>query len=133
MGIFSGDCVLGEGTCVFEDLYDYMKSLDRILSHKPGVIYPAHGAIVPDGVRHVTMYINHRNAREAQILNALKEAGQKPMTVMDIVRKVYPEIPETHYGGAAGNVTHHLGKLKKEGKVESLKEDSEEKWKFVSS
>lgn len=44
--MFSADSVLGEGTVVFEDLKEYLKSLHLILDLNPTVIFPGHGSVV---------------------------------------------------------------------------------------
>lgn len=44
--LFSADCVLGEGTVVFDDLTEYLKSLQLILDLNPTVIFPGHGSVV---------------------------------------------------------------------------------------
>ncbi|XP_013107482.1 beta-lactamase-like protein 2 homolog isoform X2 [Stomoxys calcitrans] len=116
--LFSGDCILGEGTAVFEDLYDYMKSLEKILNFKPSVIYPGHGNIIEDPLEKIQYYIKHRNQREQQILSCFAERKQQKMQAMDVVKVVYKETPEQLWPAAAYNVSHHLTKLHKEGKLE---------------
>lgn len=44
--LFSADTVLGEGSSVFEDLNDYLKSLQLILNLNPTTIYPGHGSVI---------------------------------------------------------------------------------------
>ena len=115
--IFSGDCVLGEGTAVFEDLYDYMQSLNRLVELKPSRIFPGHGKVVEDPVSFIQYYIDHRNQREAQIFECLVKSSNLSLSSMDIVKAIY-EIPETLYLAAENNVKHHLHKLHKEGKID---------------
>ncbi|XP_035738349.1 beta-lactamase-like protein 2 homolog isoform X1 [Vespa mandarinia] len=116
--LFSGDCILGEGTAVFEDLHDYMISLQKILDIKPSVIYPGHGPIIKDPVPRIEYYIQHRKQREEQILNVLKENSNSSfMSEMDIVQIIYKDTPKNLWPAAAHNVMHHLQKLLKETKV----------------
>lgn len=117
--VFSGDCILGEGSTVFEDLHDYMLSLKKILDIAPKVIYPGHGPAIMNPIEKIEEYIAHRNQREEQILATLEKQSGKYITAMEIVKLVYTETPETLHEAAAGNVRHHLEKLRKEEKVAS--------------
>lgn len=124
--VFSGDCILGEGTAVFEDLYDYMHSLQTILNLTPTRIYPGHGPVIEDPIPKIQYYIDHRNGREIQILECLQKS-EEPLSAMDIVKKVYIGTPENLHKAAEGNVQHHLSKLYKEKKI---KMHDSKKWVF---
>ncbi|GAB1598067.1 endoribonuclease LACTB2-like [Argonauta hians] len=115
--VFSGDNVLGEGTTVMEDLYNYMKSLQTILDLKPSIIYPGHGPVISDPIPFVQNYIQHRLAREQQILECLKERHPQKSMVKDIREKVYKNLANSLHIPAEKNITLHLEKLLKENKV----------------
>lgn len=115
--VFSGDCILGEGTAVFEDLHSYMGSLEKILSLKPSVIYPGHGPVISDPEPRIKEYIKHRNLREKQILDNLVNARPEWLTAMQLVQKIYVDTPAHLHVAAARNVQHHLAKLVKDKKV----------------
>eukprot|EP00794_Sanderia_malayensis_P011770 gene11770-12987_t len=115
--IFSGDCVLGQGTAVFEDLYDYMNSLQKLIKLKPQRIYPAHGPVLENATEVLEKYVNHRNIREKQIMNEIKSSSE-PVTARDLVRRIYVDTPSSLLGAAEVNVIHHLEKLFKEKKIE---------------
>lgn len=129
--LFSGDCILGEGTAVFEDLFDYMNSLEKILKLRPTVIYPGHGNVVQDPVAKIEYYIKHRQQREAQILDCLRTHPETAFTELGIVEKVYIGTPKELFPAAAYNVNHHLTKLRKENKVAlEVAEDGANQWKY---
>jgi glyoxylase-like metal-dependent hydrolase (beta-lactamase superfamily II) len=85
--LFSGDCVLGEGSSVFECLHTYLNSLKILIDLKPNLIYPGHGKVIEDPNAKITEYIEHRLKREAQIVDALKELKQA--TPMDLTNAIY--------------------------------------------
>ena len=125
--MFTGDNVLGHGTAVFEDLSTYLASLGRMKLQFHGRAYPGHGAVIDDGPAKIQEYIDHRNEREQEVLQTLKEGG-KAMTPMEIVRVVYKDYPESLYEAAAKGVLQILEKLEGEGKV---KREAGERWKIA--
>lgn len=79
---------MGETSALFEDLSDYMNSLEKIVKLKPETIYPGHGPVVKDAKAKVKEYIDHRNKRNEQILDALRNSSE-PIDVDEIVKRVY--------------------------------------------
>ncbi|MBI2855825.1 MAG: MBL fold metallo-hydrolase, partial [Chloroflexi bacterium] len=60
--MFTGDTILGASSSTVRDLFDYMKSLEKLARYRVEVICPAHGPVVPGprAARLIPWYINHR-------------------------------------------------------------------------
>ncbi|HZQ39113.1 MAG TPA: MBL fold metallo-hydrolase [Dehalococcoidia bacterium] len=114
--LFTGDTLLGSSTTTVHDLSAYRASLQRLLAlPKLDVICPGHGAVVNDPRERLQMYVNHRNERERQIIEALAAGGEQ--TSWEIMLKLYPDINTRLRRAADGNVQTHLRQLEAEGRV----------------
>lgn len=117
--LFTGDAVLGRGTSVIDppegDLTAYLRSLRRMVELSPRVIYPGHGPAVLDGPGKLGEYLEHRAAREEQVLDALAAGLETPE---EIVPAIYGDHPVDLYQLAARSVLAHLIKLENDGRAE---------------
>lgn len=101
------------------DMAAYLESLESLKKLRLKRIAPAHGYVIEEPKQLVQEYIDHRLAREAEILAAL---GSETMRVEDLVEIVYGEVEEAEIAElAANNVLAHLIKLRTDGKVKGQK------------
>jgi glyoxylase-like metal-dependent hydrolase (beta-lactamase superfamily II) len=116
--LFAGDLLAGTGTVVLSrtpgSLTRYLASLERMRDLGSLTIMPGHGPVVRDGRARIGEYIEHRNTRERQIVDALL-AG--PATVDEMVRRIYVTTPRQLYAMAVRNVQAHLEHLEGQGRV----------------
>jgi len=117
--LYCGDMARRGGTIVIParkggDLRAYLASLERMRALAPARLLPGHGPIVDDPIALIDEYIAHRQKREQQILQAMLDGAR---TVDDIVRRVYPALPESLSAAAADSVRAHLAKLRDDGRA----------------
>ncbi len=124
--IFSGDNVLGYGTTMFAELYDYMGTLESMQRFSPVRLYPGHGPYIADGRGLLDRYRAHREAREYQVYEWLKEVNSSNEfpTSMEIAKSLYTSTPENRIRQAQENVEKILIKLLREGKCNCYTDNS---------
>ena len=120
--LFTGDTILGEGTTVIAPpggaMRPYQQTLARLRDEfgDAAVIYGGHGPAVNDPRAKIAEYIEHRQMRERQFLDAL--AGG-PLTIPDLVRRIYSPQRQVLWPAMARQILAHLIALEQEGRVRS--------------
>jgi glyoxylase-like metal-dependent hydrolase (beta-lactamase superfamily II)/8-oxo-dGTP pyrophosphatase MutT (NUDIX family) len=116
--LFAGDNVLGEGTAVIAppegNMRDYLASLERMRGLGIGRIYPGHFRPIEDGPEAIDAYLAHRTQRQEAVLDAVSGS---PVTVEEIVARVYAGTPSHLHAVAALQVLAHLQMLEEDGMV----------------
>jgi glyoxylase-like metal-dependent hydrolase (beta-lactamase superfamily II) len=118
--LFTGDHVLNGTTTVVNpqrggDMKQYLASLDRLRKIKRMArICPGHGDVVDDPAQLLEEYVQHRRARERQILKLVRA---KPRTIASMAKEIYTDTPDGLVEMAQHQVHAHLLKLRNDGKV----------------
>lgn len=112
--LFTGDHIMSGSTVIIEDAAAYMTSLERVLELGPRRLHPGHGPEIPDAAAAIQQYIDHRKARESQILDAVARGAG---TVTTLVDAVYADVDPGLLPAATRQVIVQLTKLESEGRV----------------
>ncbi len=116
--LFSGDHIMGWSTTVISppdgNMAAYFASLERIKARGFSTLWPTHGPPVTDPAPFIQAYIDHRRAREAQILGALANG---PARIKDIVPILYKDVDSRLYPAAARSMLAHMIQLAGEGRI----------------
>jgi len=130
--LFTGDAVLGRGTSVIDppegDLAAYLRSLHRMRELQPRTIYPGHGPVVLRAMDKLDEYLEHREMRERQVLEALGEGSRTPR---EMVGDIYHGYPDDVLELAARSVLAHLLKLEAEGRADKRTRNGEVRWSRI--
>ena len=114
---FTGDLVVRGSSVMIHtsrggNLGQYMASLEAVQHLAPARLLPGHGPEITDPSSVLQGYLDHRRARERQVLEALS-AGCK--TVQTIADYIYDGLNPALMPAARENVRAHLEKLEAEG------------------
>ena len=116
--LFSGDHIMGWSTTVISppdgDMGDYFQSLETIKTRDFSTLWPTHGPPVTDPAPFVQAYIDHRKAREKQILGALAGGHTR---IKAMVPELYKDVDSRLYPAAAHSVMAHMVQMVRDGRL----------------
>ena len=116
--LFTGDTILGRGTtAIFPPdghMGDYLRSLEKLRSHAPRRIFPAHGPVRDDAAALIDEYISHRLERERQVLEAFARGAR---TIPEMRARIYPDLDQRLHRAAETQLEAHLIKLREEARL----------------
>ena len=125
--MFTGDNVLGHGTSAVEQLGVYMETLRKLQSHACTMGYPAHGAVIQDLPRKITVELEQKARREKQCLVALDRISNEQEVAGQVRSVTVGELTEAIYGDNLDQEVRNLAlepfvdevlrKLAEDGKV----------------
>ena len=131
--LFTGDTILGGMYSVVSpstggDMAQYFSTLERLRKLRLRSIAPGHGELIEEPRARIDEYLQHRRAREQQILRLVRK---RPSSVKSIVAALYVDTPELLLPVAAKQIYSHLKKLREEGRVTGR--DQRSTWTATSS
>lgn len=116
--VFSGDHVMGWNTSVIIPIEgcmaSYMHSLQRFLNADIALLASGHGPVISDAASRVRALLNHRRAREMDLVEALQNAPQSSLSLRE---RLYRTLPPVLHRAAQWTLESHLIKLWDEGRV----------------
>ncbi|HUF54855.1 MAG TPA: MBL fold metallo-hydrolase [Dehalococcoidia bacterium] len=117
--LFTGDTALGLGTVAISppphgDMALYLESLARLQTLDSAVMCPGHGQAVHDVPAKLQELIDHRHAREEQILGLMRKGKR---TTKAMLNAIYSELDKRMHTAALRQIEAHLAKLESEGRA----------------
>ena len=117
--VFTGDTILGGSTTAISpdhgDMGLYVESLRKLLTYDAKTICPGHGPVIGNPRAKIEGLIEHRQARERQILDLLRDGTD---TIEAIFDSLYSGLAPGLHDSARSQILTHLKKLQREGRVE---------------
>jgi glyoxylase-like metal-dependent hydrolase (beta-lactamase superfamily II) len=120
--LFPGDHIMGWSTTVISppdgDMDDYFRSLVKVRDRDFTTLWPTHGPPIAQDVRgFVQAYLDHRVAREEQIIEQLRQGRS---TIRDMVPVMYADVDKKLHPAACHSVLAHMIRLVKTGRVSCM-------------
>lgn len=116
--LFTGDHIMGWSTTVIGppdgDMRAYLDSLAKVGGRSDATFWPTHGSPVTDTRSFLDAFVEHRLAREAGVLDAVRAGIDR---IAPLVWRLYADVRTELHKPAARSVLAHLVKLVDDGLV----------------